>query len=296
MKRLAIAILVLLASPQSYAWGEKGHLLVNEAAVRGLPADMPPFFHGAYSDLVWLGYDPDRWKGGGESIDAVNDPDHFIDLEFTYGLELPRDRYKFLALMESSGRLRQKAITNDETGFLPWRITELCEKLTTLFRLWRNAHPSERAIIERDIINTAGVLGHYAGDGANPLHATINYNGWIEANPNRYANDCAIHSRFESGFVSHGVTLDDVTPKLAAPKRTSVDYFAAAMEFLKASNAQVETLYRIDRDGGFDLIKPAGGEGMAFATDRLAAGASLLRDLWWSAWKNSGEPRARRSR
>jgi hypothetical protein len=35
--------------------------------------------------------------------------------------------------------------------------------------------------------------------------------------------------------------------------------------------------------------------GVEFATDRLAAGASLLRDLWWSAWVNSGKSRRRSS-
>jgi hypothetical protein len=38
-------------------------------------------------------------------------------------------------------------------------------------------------------------------------------------------------------------------------------------------------------------VSPAGKK---FATDRLAAGASLLRDLWWSAWQNSAKPVKRR--
>lgn len=292
MKRFAFAVLFCLVSSNLFAWGEKGHLTVNEAATAGIPADMPEFFRRANADLTWLGYDPDRWKGGGESIDGANEPDHFIDLEYTNGLELPRDRYDFVALMVSSGRLRQKGLTYSETGFLPWRLTELSEKLTQQFRQWRNAHPSERAIIERDIINTAGILGHFAGDAAQPLHATMLYNGWTDPNPNGYANDCTIHARFETNYVSHATALSDL--KLAPPRNLGADYFAAAMEFIRASNAQVETLYRIDRDGGFDLLKPGAGEGKAFVTDRMSAAASFLRDLWWTAWKNSEQRAARR--
>jgi hypothetical protein len=296
MKRLLAGLFLVLFATPLFAWGEKGHLMVNEAATAGLPAEMPVFFHRAYSELTWLGYDPDRWKGNGPSIDAVNDPDHFIDLEFTTGLDLPPHRYEFLALMETSARRQQKGLRNDETGFLPWRIAELSEKLTGMFRLWRSTHPEspERAIIERDIINTAGTLGHYIADAAQPLHATSNYNGWVDANPNGYANDCAIHSRFESNFVSHSIEVADFRTKLSAPKPVSPDYFAAALSFIGDSNAQVEPLYRLDRDGHFATMGPPSAEGVAFATDRLAAGASMLRDLWWSAWVNSAQPRRRR--
>ncbi|HVS32270.1 MAG TPA: hypothetical protein VMS98_12550 [Thermoanaerobaculia bacterium] len=299
MKRLALAFLVMFCASHAGAWGEKGHYIVSEAATLALPPDMPHFFHRAYPELIWLAYDPDRWKGGGESIDAVNDPDHFVDYEYIAALDLPPDRYRFLALLESSGTLRRLGLTNDEIGFVPWRVAELSEKLTLLFRLWRwsTAGSPERGFIERDIINTAGILGHYVGDSANPHHATMHYNGWVGVpNTEGYANDCAIHSRFESNFVSHAVDVSQVVPKVAAPQPVSTDYFAAALGFVKSSQARIEELYRIDRDGGFDPLKPASAEGLAFATDRLAAGASMLRDIWWSAWKNSGQPRPRRAR
>jgi hypothetical protein len=63
---------------------------------------------------------------------------------------------------------------------------------------------------------------------------------------------------------------------------------------VKASNALVEQLYTLDRDGHFDPLRPISHEGEAFASDRLAAGASLLRDLWWSAWVNSAKSTRRR--
>jgi hypothetical protein len=294
MKRLPLLFALLLTTTHAFAWGEAGHLLSNEAATLGLPADMPQFFHHAYPQLVWLGYEPDRWKGSGDSADADNNPEHFVDYEYLAGLELPRDRYEFIALMEHSGRLRQKGITNSESGFVIWRITELAEQLTGQFGQWRRTtlDPSQRASLERSIINTAGLLGHYVADAANPHHATMNFNGWVLPNPNGYAIDCGTHGRFESTFVSHAISLGDITPRLAPPQLRT-DYFKTAIEQIEASNALTESLYELDRDGAFDIFRPVTQEGRSFAADRLAAGSSMLRDLWWSAWKNSEEKRRR---
>lgn len=288
MKRPLAVFLLLLLATNAFAWGEKGHYIVNEAATHGLPAEMPAFFHQAYPELVWLGFEPDRWKSGGKTVDDGTSPNHFLDFEFVEGLKLPQSRHEYVDLMISSGRLRQKGLTSDEAGFLPWAIAEEAQKLTVQFRNWRSSQPgsSERANLERNIIHIAGVLGHYVADGANPHHATMNFNGWAEPNPNGYAIDCGTHSRFESAFVSRAVETRDVNPKLAAPVLRT-DYFVTAVEHVKASNELVEQLYQIDRDGAFAPLAPIRGAGFEFATDRMAAGASLLRDIWWSAWKNS---------
>lgn len=296
MKRILLGVTLLALASNAFAWGEKGHYITNEAATHGLPADMPPFFHRAYPDLIWLGFDPDRWRSGGESLEPATAPNHFLDFEYVEGLTLPPDRFKFIDLMYTSGRLRQRGIHNSEAGFLPWAIAEEAQKLTVEFRNWRSSAPgsTDRAIIERNIIIIAGVLGHYVGDGANPHHATMHYNGWVgSTNPQNFPNDCGTHSRFERDFVSHAVDVRDVIPKLAAPVLRT-DYFATAIEHVKASNALVETLYTLDRDGAFTQYGPVDAAGFAFATSRLAAGASLLRDIWWSAWRNS-EQRPRRS-
>lgn len=295
MKRALLLLLAVCLAPVAFAWGEKGHYIVNEAATHGLPTDMPPFFYKAFPELIWLGYDPDRQRGGGSSLDEVNPPNHFLDYEFVAGLKLPPSRYKYIDLLYTSGRLRQKGIANDEPGFLPWVIAEEAQRLIVEFRLWRQSAPgsTERAIIERDIIHIAGTLGHFVGDSSNPHHATINYNGWVQPNPNGYAIDCGTHSRFERDFVSRAVEVKDVVPKLAAPVMYE-DFFATAVAQVEESNALMETLYRIDRDGGLDPVAPVKAEALDFASARLADGASLLRDLWWSAWVTSGKP-ARRS-
>ncbi len=296
MKRALPVLLLLLVASPLFAWGEKGHLIVNEAATLTLPTDMPVFFYKAFPQLVWLGPDPDRWRGAGDAEDAVNAPDHFLDYEYVSGLQLPRDRYRFIDLLYKSGTLRRYGIYNSTAGFSPYRIAELSERLTNEWRLWRASAPGspDRAAVEHDIIRDAGVLGHYIADASQPLHATINYNGWILPNPNGYANDCAIHARFETNFVSRAVDLANVLPMVTQAPTLRTSYFNAAIEMLEKSNQEVELLYRIDRDGGFSLFGPVPRSGLDFTSRRLAIGASMLRDFWWSTWKASEKPPRRR--
>ncbi len=295
MKRILLTVTFLTFATNAHAWGEAGHLMSNEAATLSLPSDMPQFFYRAFPRLVWLGYQPDRLHNAGPSFEATNAPDHFLNYEMVAGLDLPPDRYKYLALLESSGRRAHLGVSNTEPGFSPWRVAEMSELLTAEFRQWRMSAPgsSERHAIEGEIISTAGVLGHFVADEANPLHDTENYNGWVMPNPSGFVNDCLIHSRFESNFVSRAIATSDITPKVAAPVLRT-DYFATALAFIKSSASLVEEVYRLDKNGAFDEIAPVSVEGKSFATDRLAAGASLLRDLWWSAWQNSAKPPKRR--
>lgn len=288
MKRTVVTLAMLVVATNAFAWGEAGHLMSNEAATLSLPTDMPTFFYRAFPQLIWLAYQPDRLRGAGPSIDAANLSDHFLNYEMVAGMTLPPDRYRFLALMESSGRRARLGVTNTEVGFSPWRIAEMTEQLTAEFREWRYSArgSSERRAIEGEIITTAGMLGHFVADAANPLHDTVNYNGWVMPNPNGYVNDCLIHARFETDFVSHAIAVADILPKVGAPVLRT-DFFATALEFVKSSNALVERVYQLDRQNAFSEYGPVSVEGKRFTTGRLAAGASLLRDLWWSAWKNS---------
>lgn len=308
MKRtlLLILLLPLLAASPLYSWGEHGHRLASEAATFGVPGELPPFFHRAYPRLVYMGYDPDRWRSSGPALGAVNPPNHFLDYEYVAHLELPRDRYEFLSLLDSTGTLRDLGIRNTTAGFLPWKVAELTDLLTVQWRLWRTSggDPIAREQIEANIIAVAGELGHYVADAGNPHHSTIHYNGWAAPQEEQFECtgtgeslrctpiaplpfDCATHARFESEFVSREISLGDVLPFVAGPERKS-DAFAAIMDLLRESNDLVPKIYELDRSGAFD--GSGTDEGHRFAASRIAAGSALLRDLWWSAWLASAEP------
>src|ERR1043165_542215 len=188
-KRIVVFVtaLAVLALPTGlFAWGELGHRITGEAAARRLPPEMPAFFRAATKQLAYLNPEPDRWRDRGEktfdaALDNAYSQDHFIDMEMATpavlaaALKAP-DRYAYFDTLAAAH------IKGLQMGLLPFRITELAQRLRLEFRLWRAAVDSEKPFIEARIINDAGILGHYIADGSNPAHTTIHYNGWSGAN------------------------------------------------------------------------------------------------------------------
>jgi hypothetical protein len=294
----AVAAVAVAGSARSlYAWGERGHYLTGQAAAAAVPAAMPAFFRAAAAELAYLNPEPDRWKDRVErGLDSAEDgaftPDHFIDLEMIpvarrAGALAAPDRFAYADTLHSSG------IEAAAVGLLPFRIVELEQRLRIEFRLWRRApNDAQRTWIEHRIVNDAGLLGHYVADGSNPAHTTVQYNGWTGPNPNGYATDKKFHSRFEGAYVQSHIAITDIQPLVAAAPRVFPALRPAVLDYLTATNAEVEHLYRLDRATPFGA-ESGSAEGKAFAAARLAAGATMLRDLWWTAWVTSGDSTAR---
>jgi hypothetical protein len=257
-----------------------------------MPAATPAFFRQATRQLTYLNPEPDRWRDRAErvldpALDLGTAPDHFIDLEMapptvlSAALRAP-DRYGYLDTLAAAG------VNGSVMGLLPFRILELSQRLREEFRLWRAAPDSTKPWIEARIVNDAGILGHYVADGSNPAHTSIHYNGWVGPNPNGYATDKRFHARFESAYVGAQMTLADVLPRVDTTAHVFPDIRTAVIAYLRETNAQVEPLYRLDKVHPFDATTTA-PENKAFAADRLAAGARMLRDIWWTAWVTSAE-------
>ncbi len=272
-------------------WGEAGHRLTAQAAVASLPAEMPEFFRNASSQLAYLNPEPDRWRNRVESqkdaaLDGASAPDHFLDLEMipvaSRAVALAaKDRYAFADTLKAHG------VDAAVAGVLPFAILELTQRLRVGFRLWRAAPNAQvRAWIEARILNDAGILGHYVADGSNPAHTTIHYNGWVGPNPNGYATDNRFHGRFESAFVERHIRLSDIQPRVPPGAETFGELRPAIIAYIMRTHADVERLYQLDKTEMFDATTTAPGH-KAFAATRLAAGAAMLRDLWWTAWITS---------
>jgi hypothetical protein len=289
-----VATAALIAVPAFvFAWGEAGHRLTGEAAALELPPSAPAFLRNASRQLGYLNPEPDRWRNRAErtldpALDGATAPDHFIDMEMApptilaAALKAP-DRYGYLDTLAAAG------VKGVVMGLLPFRMLELSQQLREDFRQWRVAPDSTKPWIEARIIDDAGILGHYVADGSNPAHTTIQYNGWTGPNPNGYATDKRFHSRFESAYVSANIKLADVVSKMDTTARLLPDLRAAIIAYLHETNAQVEHLYKLDKAHPFDT-NTSDVEDKAFTADRLAAGAKMLRDVWWTAWITSGQP------
>lgn len=261
--------------------------MAARAAVRALPGGIPDFFLQARDQLVYLDPEPDRWRSRElQTMDQAFGYDHYIDLENVPGGALDAvDRWTFVRRLYEAGIERPER----DVGFLPYRILELYQRLTTEWRLWRaEPDPRRREWIEARIVNDAGILGHYVTDAANPHHTTIHFNGWSEAvpNPNGYTTDREFHYRFESAFVEAHVRQQDVDRRVTRAS-VAADPRAAVMAHIRASHDEVRTLYELEQRYGFDPDAGARTQTRDFAAERLAAGASMLGTLWWSAWQES---------
>ena len=282
---LVFLLLSLIISSPAFGWGFVGHGIVNEASTHGAPPAMPGFFHEQYPRLVWLGYEPDRLRGAGDSADAFNATNHFLDYEYVEHLDLPDDRYEYIDALYESGTLRRFGIDNDTSGFLPWRIAELAQLLEKEWQIWArdDLRAEERESVERTIVMLSGVIGHFVADAANPHHSTIHYNGWVLAPaPEGFATDCGTHSRFETLYVTEAIDRDDVFASLG-PLTVRPDYFQAALDLIRDSNELVETIYAIDARGGFDPGSDS-AEAYRFTVSRLSLAGSILRDIWWTTY------------
>jgi hypothetical protein len=296
--RIAVALFLFLTaalflrSHDAYGWGAHGHELSGRAAALKVPTETPRFFRRAVNQLAYLNPDPDRWRSRDESnldraLDSASAPDHFLDLELVPPSAFNAlNRYEFTAEMIKAG---QKPTT---AGFVPYRILELFQSLRIEFRLWRaEKDPNKRQWIEQRIINDAGILGHYVSDAANPQHTTIHYNGWSGDNPKgytTYTRENGIHYRFEELYVQSHIQLNDVLP-LIGKERVVEKPREEIWNYLRSSNALVEQVYILDKQEPFS-DKTVAPEHKKFVSGRLAAGAQMLRDLWWTAWVTSGQP------
>jgi hypothetical protein len=182
-------------------------------------------------------------------------------------------------------------LTAEKIGFQPWQVQEVYERLKAGLREYRKlaAANQDTKPAETAILFYAAWLGHYVADGSQPLHDTIQYNGWTGSNPNGYTTDHKIHSQFETAFVIAAAKTADVAPLVAAAKpKVLTDEWADYLEYLRHSNSLVEKTYQLEKTGGFNGTGTP--ESVAFLDERLAAGAIELRDLVYTAWVKSGDP------
>lgn len=285
----AFALLCLAAQPPiARAWGNEGHRMINRLAVSNLPADAPAFLRTpvALDEVEYLGPEPDRWRSPGEpELNAAQAPEHFIDLELADALgPLPHRRFDFEAKVFAAGERPEKI------GLQPWQTTEVWERLKAAFREYRNlsaAHQDTRPV-EHAILFYAGWLGHYVGDGAQPLHTTIQYNGWVGPNPHGYTTAHTIHWQFEGPFVGANIHAPEIQARMAPAQPIPGDMFDAYMAYLRHSATFVDEVYQLEKAGGF--VGSGTPRSREFATSRLAAGASMLRDMIYSAWLDSAQP------
>jgi hypothetical protein len=281
-------VCVLAQPPAARAWGNEGHRLINRLAASTLPADLPAFLHSeaAVNEIEYLGPEPDRWRSPAEpELSAAQAPEHFIDLELADELgPLPRGRLDFEAKVFAAGQRPEKI------GLQPWETTEVWERLNAALREYRGLQAAGKDTrgVEAAALFYAGWLGHYVGDGSQPLHTTDKYNGWVGPNPKGYTTGHLIHWQFEGPFVAANLHEPEVRARMTAPRAIDGDIFLSYVAYLRHTATYVERVYQLEKAGGF--VGAGSVESREFTAERLAAGASMLRDMIYTAWLESAKP------
>ncbi|MDE2355634.1 MAG: S1/P1 Nuclease [Alphaproteobacteria bacterium] len=301
----ALAAASTLAAPgAALAWGSTGHRMIGQLAVETLPDTLPAFLRS--SDAAFFvgeaSREPDRWRDSGKVHDTDHDPAHFVD-EDDSGKVLGGPSLDALPPTRAAYETALRAVGADswKAGYLPYSIAEGYQQLVKDMTYWRMetaaldfvTDPGHRAWLAADrkarealILRDLGVLGHFVGDGSQPLHVTVHFNGWGPfANPKGYTT-ARIHVPFEGPFVFIHVSKAAVRAQMSplAPPAAPIEAWTAA--YLAHAHDEVIPLYELYKSGGFSADPD---KGAAFAAARLAEGASALRDLTVGAWRDSAD-------
>jgi hypothetical protein len=291
-----IALVLLLQSAPAFAWGNEGHVAINRVAAQKIPATMPQFLRRAVVEIAYLGPEPDRWRSPSEfALKNAQEPDHFIDLERVSWLDpLPAGRYEFYRKLYEKRAATSAGDHPDDylperVGLQPYITMEVYGRLKAAFREYRQrvAARQPTQAVQQAIIFYAGWLGHYVADGSQPLHTTIQYNGWMGPNPHGYTTQRGIHAQFETAYVAANITAKDFAGLVKNPERLE-DPFAGYIGYLRQSNDLVDKVYELEKAGG--LTGKGTPAAFDFTTRRLAAGSQMLLNLWYTAWLESAAP------
>jgi hypothetical protein len=273
----------------AFAWGQWGHKHISHAAVFALPQNMQKFFFNHIDYITEAAVVPDLRRF------LINDrnepPRHFIDVEDfkTPISSLPKTSKEAFEKYDS-------AFLN-KTGYLPWYIQDLTEKLTNAFKKKNKS----------EILFLAADLSHYIADANQPLHTSSNYNGQL-------TNQKGVHALWES-------TLPQMFAKTYTFKTERAQFIAdipaATLNIVARSHALVDTLlakekevrsrftndnmYKKDSSGNIVMFynSPVFSDEYAkefnTALDGMIQKQLLLSihdvaSFWYTAWVNAGSP------
>jgi hypothetical protein len=319
MKKVVFVLALGAFALNAGAWDYEGHHAVNELALASLPSDFGIELTPELKERVaFLAGEPDRWRNTTDlPLKHVNGPDHYFDLEDITVLGLTPDtlpplRYDFvadIALARAAHPERFPKIdpdrdadhTRELDGFLPWAITENYEKLKSDFSTLKalrqyGGTAVEIANAEADCIYVMGVMGHYVGDGSQPLHTTKYFNGWFGDNPRHYTTRSNFHAWIDGGYFrkTGGIKVDQLVGGIQPATRiANADdqdgIFHDVVNYIVDQNKYVEPLYQMEKDGQLTGEGDKGLQALPFLNGQLVKAGQMLGNLWLTAWLDAPE-------
>jgi hypothetical protein len=303
---VAAAAAVSFVAPAALGWGAHGHRVITLLALDRLPADAPAWMRddAVRAMIAEQSNEADRWRST-KAIPIGHEvsPEHYIDIEDLepFGLKLRElspyryEAFRAMVLAKAANPSAFPAVEkdNDKTkewpGFLPWAIQEHAAQLQASMLTYRvlaaiegRARPEDLELARQNIIHQMGMMAHFVGDAAQPLHTTRHHHGWIGDNPNGYTTENGFHSYIDSGVVSlHKLDYAGLKPLMpAASTGGEKDYWVVGLGAIERSFAHVEPLYVMEKDG---TLKQ--DPGRAVIAERLCDAGATLGQLYSMAWE-----------
>lgn len=301
------------------AYDYEAHRSINQLALATLPREFPAFVKTAKAAdrIAFLAGEPDRWRNTPDlTLKHLNGPDHYFDIEDLAPLglsldQLPPLRYEFTMEL-AKARLKHQASlptidpdhnldhTRELVGFLPWSIAEGFAKLKSAFsylKVYQEAGTTDEINnAQADVIYYMGVMGHFVGDAAQPLHTTRHFNGWVGDNPHGYTTSKGFHSWIDGGYLAKvPVDVAALKDRLKSAKairsiseaQADPSMFPEALQFVRNQHKLVEPLYELDKEGKLSPNRPQGQDGRAFFEQQFLTAAQELGNLWYTAWREA---------
>ncbi len=211
MKYITLVLVLVGFSPQSWAWGKRGHQIVGETAALVVSSEPGLGFMRTISfDFGYYANVPDFiWKR--PATYESEKPEHFMDLEiFDRAFKDKVDLGKPFELSRKDFEARFPEV-KPKAGRAYWRVQEMVTALEQASEKLR-ALPAEtmgkpRQDLQEKWLLLAGPLAHYVGDLAMPLHVSENYDGQMTGQK-------GLHHYFEESMVD--MLYPDVLGKVNA--------------------------------------------------------------------------------
>jgi hypothetical protein len=262
-----ILLILFLALPSSFGWGDNAERLITSKAVDTLPDEMLPFFEANRQFLVQHVTDAAQAKNSADEHNDFIELNHYGHFPFT---DLPRSY--------SAAVAKYSRRTVETYGLLPWQVGFYSQKLTEDFQSgnWNDAKLN------------AAILAHYVAAAHDPFNTTLNRTGSVSGQP-------GVNERFGTGLVDRYQLFFFVKPNEAVLVRDPTDY---AFEMCLSAHVWLENVLLQDRRAEEGL---SGYSSEYYDRFYAQAGAILIRQIsdastdvgsyWMTAWINAGRPR-----
>jgi hypothetical protein len=269
-------LLSTIVSTSAFAWGQKGHQMVNRVAVSMVShPEAAKFLEANKQQLSAFASTPDtKWKSG-PSADKEK-PLHWFEID---GYSTSPLGESVADLMFSRAREQLGAEFTTKYGMAMWRTSTLYAALVDALKTkdWKRA------------IQIGGVMGHYVGDMTQPMHSTTDYDG-------QSINKPGIHKYYETTLVGN-IDSDHLFSEVLAAagvRRTQLEQTLGN----ELDNAKLQHATYSEAEGAFeamDQIRPQ-FEGGQYNDEwlkddlkpRMARAAAMIGKIWEVAFVTSG--------